>query len=522
MSAVSPPEEEIEKAEAARAARDWPAVIEIWEKILGEYQAPERAYARLAEAWRHQVNLEQANDAIEEGLRRYPDYLPLYIEKAAAATAARDWLEAIKLWQKVLKKSSGPAPPVAWIRLSQAYRVQGRFADAKKIIKDALKKYPKNTDILIETAYVAMAQKDWPEADKVWQKVLGSKDEFPTDVWRKIICAKYRIGRMDQARQMVLKALSFYPDDIGIKIEAANLESIAENYGEALRAWKKILQDLPVKAEGQRLEARFNISLIERLTNLEGYKKRIEEYAEEKAKKQPRIAIITSVTEGFDLIKPHEVLDSRFDYLMYTDAGFDNLGFYKIHALPKLNIDDARLSRYMKMHPHELSDLYDLVVWLDASIMIVGDLYQILEKFMASGKPIGANVHPQRNTVQEEYEACLALNKELPEVMQKQLEFYSNAGFDGRGLAECAFLAFNLRDYSAEVKLAMETWWEQLLRFSKRDQLSFPYSLWLHNASWYQLTKPPHGIRNHPSLILTSHSTEYPVLDKLYELIKST
>jgi tetratricopeptide (TPR) repeat protein len=515
-----PPKELLDRAEAASQTRNWLKAQELWNQILAEYKPNDRTYSRLAEAQRNLGSIENAQQTIDEGIKLYPNYLALRIEAALLSSIANDWSRTIELWNEVLANFRETAPAGAWLRLSQAYRVQKRFTDAENTIVEALSKFPNRSELLIEAAYVATAKKDWLHASRRWAKASANGVTLSAEGYQKYSLALRQRRKLEQARKVISKGLSIYQEDNRLIAESAEIEAADENYTYALRLWEKTLKNLPVAAEGQRLNARFNISLIKRLVNFNDYLMQIENYNIQKTRKKPRIAIITSVTKGFELIKPHEVLDARFDYLIYSDANFNNLGFYQLCPMPRIDLDNARLSRYMKMHPYELAEIYDLVVWVDASMMIVGDLYPLFEKFMSSGKPIGANVHPLRKTIQEEYVACVALGKDDPATMRKQLNHYAMEGFDGRGLAECTILAFNLRDHAKEVKLAMDTWWEQLLRFSKRDQLSFPYSLWAHGLSWFPLTKPPHGIRNHAALILTSHNTDYPLLNKLYESIK--
>lgn len=515
-----PPDNLSKKAEAATQAKDWPMATKLWREIIENYKAAERPYGRLAEAYRQTKHYEAAADVIRRGQKEHKHYMPLFTEAGMLATVQGDWPAAAEAWQKVIEKFKDQAPPTAWARLSQAYRAEKMFKEAETTVRQSLKKFPNHGNILEEAAEVASAAQDWSAAISRWQAVVDYSPEPTAEAWRRLAFAQRQSGDSASAQQTIKAAKVAYPDNLELDWELAEILTATENYSGALRVWQAVLPELPTEHVGQRLYVRFQISLVKRLGNLPGYKQIIHGYNIVRRKRPPRIAIVTSVTKGFDLIKPHEVLDGRFDYLMYTDADFDDLGFYQIKPIPVQGLDGARASRYMKTHAHELAGQYDTVIWMDASLMIVGDLYPIIEDFIASGKPIGANVHRSRRTIQEEYEACLALHKDDPAVMKKQIDAYAAEGFNGSGLAECTFLAFNLRDCADQVKAAMELWWLQILGHSRRDQLSFPYALWKTGAQWHPLTKPPHGVINNQAFVLTAHQTEYPALTELVKLLR--
>ena len=72
---------------------------------------------------------------------------------------------------------------------------------------------------------------------------------------------------------------------------------------------------------------------------------------------------------------------------------------------------------------------------------------------------------------------CVKLKKDTKENVDRQLNAYRKEGFpEHYGLPQTCIL---LRYHNEEscIKL-METWWEQLEKYSHRDQLSFNYALW--------------------------------------------
>ncbi len=452
-------------------------------------------------------------------------YLPIrkpekYVERADIAIAQKDWLRAIRNLRLVIKRLGPRTPKSVFLKLARSYKNMHQYEKAEAVLQKGLKLHPNYVSLSIEQAEIDMDTEDWTSAIKKWKyvkKELGGS--VPVSVYIRL-CRALRHGKkFSEAQTIAKEALRDYPKDTPLLTELAESITAKKDWKNALVAWKAVLDTSVESENGAKLYARLQMSVIKRLINIKVYKKLVSDYIFDKKKNKPKIAIVTSFTEGYDTLKPHEVLDSRFNYVVYTDSQCNDMGFYDIRPLPQLEIDNARLSRYAKMHPHVLFKGYDLVVWIDSNLMIVGDIYPILDKFMRSGKAIGASIHPLRKTIYEEFKACVEAKKEDFSTMKRQVDFYKQQGYVDNKLGECNFLAFNLRDKEKEVNKAMETWWNQILKFSRRDQLSFPYSLSKYNLDWYPLTKPPTGIRNHPAFILTAHKYDYTILKEFNKLL---
>jgi len=528
------PSKDIEAAEEAMTGKDWPAAIERWGRILQTYKrkTPAGVYVRLSIAYRRQTKYPEAEEVLAHGLKKHTDYMPLYIEYAEVATEQKDWVEAARRWQVVLDTFPETTPVDVWIKLVRAYRFQNDLDHAEKFVTRGLDIYTNDAGLCTEAAYIAAAQEDWPKALASWQTIIsGQKDLAPAEAWAGLGKAQRRTGDSLQAETTIKKGLQKHPDHLGLNLEYAELANDQQDWAEALKRWQAVLDkfgDSPSMTIYLSQTTRFTLSILKRLQDIAAYKKGLSRYASKKGRR--KIAIVTAVSAGYDSLKPHEVIDDRFDYIAYTDAKLDDIGLYDIRPLPQTwpdagplsnkPLDNPRAIRIIKTHPHVLFDQYDLVVWLDTSVMIVGDIYPALEKFMESGRAIGAGVHPERSSIFEELEACIAMKKDDPADLKRQLAYYKKIGFEDTGLAECGFLAFNLRDKRDQVAAAMDTWWDQICRFSRRDQLSFPYALASNKVVWHPLTKPPQDIRHHPDFVITPHQYEPAILAEFESLLQ--
>ncbi len=249
-------------------------------------------------------------------------------------------------------------------------------------------------------------------------------------------------------------------------------------------------------------EARFNISVINRLINIDQYKKYINKYNE--ASKNPGIAIYTAIAGGYDTIKLPENLLPNVDYFLFTDNAAPESGIFKIKPLPYYHIDTPRMTRYVKTHPHQLLAGYDIAIWIDANILITDDISPMITDFVKSKKPVGAIQHPIRNTIYQEADACVFYSKEDERLLKEQVEHYRTLRYDTNELIESNIMMFDLKNNSLPGFFA--TWWSEIDKHTRRDQLSLNYSLDQNKISWHKIMKRPQNARNHPLFTLVPHS----------------
>ena len=77
--------------------------------------------------------------------------------------------------------------------------------------------------------------------------------------------------------------------------------------------------------------------------------------------------------------------------------------------------------------------------------------------------------------------------KDAPDLIVAQLAKYEAEGFPRRfGLAECNVIVRRHND--PLVKQAMEIWWDEIEKGSKRDQISFNYALWRADLPYHELS----------------------------------
>jgi hypothetical protein len=193
-----------------------------------------------------------------------------------------------------------------------------------------------------------------------------------------------------------------------------------------------------------------------------------------------RIVIYTAISADYDTLNEPEHIIKGADYICFTDKLSLKSTVWNIQPLPNKKVDVVRRARFPKLLPHRLFPDHEISIWVDGSMKIKGNLLKLMKKTLA-GYDIALCRHcRKRPSLAAEVDACLRKSKDDPKLLEKQLEAYSEV--DPK-IPICETGLMLRRHLVPKVKKAMESWWKEILRFSNRDQVSFPYIVWKHKLS---------------------------------------
>lgn len=158
----------------------------------------------------------------------------------------------------------------------------------------------------------------------------------------------------------------------------------------------------------------------------------------------------------------------------------------RTEEMAKLNPTLA--NRYAKFFPMRIFPEADYSIYIDANLLVIADLTPLIAEFIASDADIALFPHSKRSDIYSEFEFCKEVGKIRPS--DYALGDAQMAHYRAEGLPETHVFTENaiiLRRHGrpgteheargAALEEAMELWWDQLNRFTKRDQLSLPYVL---------------------------------------------
>lgn len=146
---------------------------------------------------------------------------------------------------------------------------------------------------------------------------------------------------------------------------------------------------------------------------------------------------------------------------------------YIWHSLPT-GLTPRQTSRYPKMFIHNFTK--DVSIWLDGNVELTVPPEQCVRDFLIDDFDIAVFKHMFHNCVYLEGKKLLEGKYDDVNVIIPQLERYKKEGMPEHfGLAYCGFI---LRKNNDRVKKFNELWWNEYVKGSQRDQLSFMYCVW--------------------------------------------
>ena len=138
---------------------------------------------------------------------------------------------------------------------------------------------------------------------------------------------------------------------------------------------------------------------------------------------------------------------------------------------PRLPTDLVRSERYLKIVGHAALDGYDRTLWVDNAVELLVPPETFVDDWLEDAD-VASPVHTFYRTVLEEAEASIELGRDDHLRVFEQLAHYLRSA-PAAVETNPHWTALLARRRTPGVDAAMTTWWEHVLRFSRRDQLAF-------------------------------------------------
>lgn len=223
-----------------------------------------------------------------------------------------------------------------------------------------------------------------------------------------------------------------------------------------------------------------------------------------------RYVIYSALVKKYDEILQPLVLDDRFDYVLFSDdITTEKVGIWQVRPIPYHNDDPTRVCRFVKTHPEELLDEYDVSIWIDSNISILTDfIYHRAVELDELDIPVSSMYHPSRNCIYKEAFAVVNLMVEHESVVIDWCHRLRKEGYPcNHGLCETN-VVFR-KHHTRSVREADDLWWRCISNYSRRDQLSFNYVLWKLEIPCHFFLGEGNNARNSNHLEVVQHKNRY-------------
>lgn len=194
-----------------------------------------------------------------------------------------------------------------------------------------------------------------------------------------------------------------------------------------------------------------------------------------------KVAIYTAVFGNYDNVPEPLIKPDNCDYFIFTDqtTDFSNSLWQKKNIPKKIEgLNNVEKNRYIKMHPHEFFEDYEYSIYIDGNIQVITDLTEYINKLGDIG--IGVHKHKCRTCVYDELKIIVKNGKDNKKNADKHLKYLIETNMPKNyGLLECGMI---VRRHNDELCVEiMNSWWDEFSNYSKRDQISLPHVLFIHN-----------------------------------------
>jgi hypothetical protein len=172
-----------------------------------------------------------------------------------------------------------------------------------------------------------------------------------------------------------------------------------------------------------------------------------------------------------------------YDRVLFTDRPTLSLDGWETRVLDSHDLGSARESRRPKLLPHRFLEEYEWSLYVDNNVVLTDACARWLAQCQRLPKTFYAFSHPWRTCAYEEAERVISVGYDDEKRVREQIDHYQSCGFP-RDFGLVVGNVLLRRHNDPHLVQVLETWYEHILRYSKRDQISFPFVCWRHAYAW--------------------------------------
>jgi tetratricopeptide (TPR) repeat protein len=233
-------------ARLADARRDGQEACARWAMVLERFAGAWQGWLGMAWALRAEGRMIEAEALLANAQERFPNEVRLFTDHALFAEARRDWPEAGIRWAVVSDRF-----PDVWEGLGGQARVlreQGQPDEARKVLVQALERFPAVAAPILELARLAESLRDWTAAER-WWRIWVAVD--PGTWWGHTSLANVirQQGRVDEAGSMLRELVDRFRTELGPWIALARFAEAKGDWIDASQQWGHIKSMFPDNLE---------------------------------------------------------------------------------------------------------------------------------------------------------------------------------------------------------------------------------------------------------------------------------
>lgn len=192
-----------------------------------------------------------------------------------------------------------------------------------------------------------------------------------------------------------------------------------------------------------------------------------------------RRAVYTVLIGRYEpLLEQPALASCACDRICFTDDPHLVSDSWDVKLLPRpARLDAVRFARRIKILAHEYLPDVEESLYVDNAVLLEAEPERLFAELLPPGADMAVLAHSFRGRLAEEFPAVVEAAKDRRAVVDAQLRHYRAVAADALE-RQTVWTGLMLRRHlRPAVQTTMTGWWEEVLRFSRRDQLSLPVVL---------------------------------------------
>jgi len=193
--------------------------------------------------------------------------------------------------------------------------------------------------------------------------------------------------------------------------------------------------------------------------------------------------VLTYITGNYDHIIEPKTISPGWDHICVTDSDIESATW----NIKPIHVDDTfikcpkrKANSIVMQYSKYIPETYDICICIDGNMEITDDLNKFIKEFNFDPKEHDLMIgqHPDRNCIYDEAREIIKLKKETPMIVNKHINILKSINYPrNAGLNETGVLVISRK--SVNCYNLFSEWYKDYMKLpSKRDQLSFNYTLW--------------------------------------------
>ena len=200
-------------------------------------------------------------------------------------------------------------------------------------------------------------------------------------------------------------------------------------------------------------------------------------------------AVVSYNFGNYDNAEPIQWKTKDWDYILFTDKETENIpdGWRSVILSEEFfkSDDPKRRANQIKFSPfrtckEELEEEYDLVVVIDANMVVLGDMDEFVDTFCMSTMDGVFLIHPSLDGAYEDIDLCAELEKDSKESLLKTYKYFKSNGYPEN--VKYFQTGVSIRRNTSAWSIIEYFFYDHYKDYSKRDQPMMNFLHWKYDV----------------------------------------